>query len=83
VGDVMGDVNSRRGRILTLETRGKNALVKALVPLAELLHYGPELRSMTGGKGTFTMEFHGYEAVPASMQDKVVREVQRGRAEEE
>lgn len=83
VGDIMGDLNSRRGRVLNMETRGRNAVVKALVPLAELLNYAPDLRSMTGGKGSYTMAYHSYEQVPSHMQDKLVNEIQRLRVEEE
>jgi elongation factor G len=77
VGDVMGDMNSRRGRISSMEARGRNSVVKALVPLAEILNYAPELRAMTGGKGSFTMHFARYEPVPSHMQDKLVRDLNR------
>ena len=83
VGDVMGDLNSRRGRVLTMENRGRNAIVKALVPLAEMLNYSPDLRSMTAGKGSYTMESHGYEQVPPHLQAKVVAEVKRIQDEED
>ena len=72
VGDIMGDMNSRRGRIQTMETRGRNAVVLAHAPLAEILHYAPDLNSMTGGKGSYTMKLQGYEPVPSHLQDKVV-----------
>jgi len=77
VGDIMGDMNSRRGRIQTMESRGRNAIVKAHVPLAEIQQYAPDLNSMTGGKGSYTMKLSTYEPVPAHMQDKVVEEIQR------
>lgn len=77
VGDVMGDMNSRRGRVLTMDSRGRSSVVKALVPLAEILNYAPDLRSMTGGKGSYTMAFHGYEQVPTHLQDKLVDEIRR------
>jgi elongation factor G len=81
VGDVMGDMNSRRGRVLNMDTRGRNAVVQAHVPLAEMMNYAPDLRSMTGGKGYYTMEFHGYEQVPTHLQDKVVADLVKARAE--
>ena len=83
VGDVMGDMNSRRGRVLTMDSRGRNAVVKAMVPLAEMLNYAPDLRSMSGGKGSYSMEFEVYEPVPSHMQDKVVQEVRRNREEDD
>lgn len=83
VGDVMGDMNGRRGRVLNMDTRGRNSVVKAHVPLAEMLNYSPDLRSMTGGKGTYSMEFSSYEPVPAHMQDKVVAELNRMRDEDD
>lgn len=82
VGDVMGDMNSRRGRVLNMESRGRNSVVKALVPLAEMLNYATDLRSMSGGKGSYSMEFKSYEQVPSHMQDKVVADVKRNREED-
>ncbi len=73
----MGDMNSRRGRIQTMETKGRNAVVKAQVPLAEILNYAPDLNSMTGGKGSYTMQLSSYDPVPAHLQDKVVASINR------
>jgi elongation factor G len=73
-GDVIGDLNSRRGRIVGMEPAGETALVRASVPMAEMLTYEPSLRSMTGGRGGYSMEFSHYEEVPASLADKVVKE---------
>jgi elongation factor G len=73
-GDVIGDLNSRRGRIVGMEPNGETALVRASVPMAEMLTYEPSLRSMTGGRGGYSMEFSHYEEVPASLADKVVKE---------
>ena len=72
VGDVMGDLNSRRGRPLGTEPRGGMTEVKAEVPMAEMLTYAPDLRSITGGQGEYTMEFLRYEEVPAHLAQKVV-----------
>jgi elongation factor G len=70
VGDVMGDLNSRRGHPLGMETRGGNEIIKAEVPMAEMLSYAPDLRAMTGGRGDYTMEFDHYAQVPAHLAEK-------------
>lgn len=72
VGDVMGDISSRRGRVQTTEARGSNQVIKAEVPMAEMLEYASTLTSLTGGKGAFHMEFSHYDEVPAHERDKVV-----------
>ena len=72
VGDVMGDLSSRRGRPLGTEAVGGMTEVKAEVPMAEMLTYAPDLRSLTGGQGEYTMEFLRYEEVPAHLAQKVV-----------
>ncbi len=75
VGDVIGDLNSRRGRPLGMEPSGAGMTdVKAEVPMAEMLSYAPDLRSITGGQGEFTMEFLRYEEVPAHLAGKVASE---------
>jgi elongation factor G len=72
VGDVIGDLNSRRGRPLGMEPSGGGMTeVKAEVPMAEMLSYAPDLRSITGGRGEFTMEFLRYEEIPAHLANKV------------
>ncbi|MBN1335210.1 MAG: elongation factor G [Deltaproteobacteria bacterium] len=71
MGDIMGDVTSRRGRVLGMDTRGKNTVISAVCPLAEIQRYAPDLHAMTGGKGSFTMEFFAYEDVPGAFVDKV------------
>ena len=73
VGDVMGDLSSRRGRPLGTEGVGGMTEVKAEVPMAEMLSYAPDLRSITGGQGEFTMEFLRYEEIPAHLAQKVVK----------
>ncbi|MBI1847258.1 MAG: elongation factor G [Candidatus Rokubacteria bacterium] len=73
-GDVIGDLNSRRGRIAGMEPAGETAVVRAQAPMAEMLTYEPALRSMTGGRGGYSVEFSHYEEVPAFMADKVVKE---------
>ncbi len=72
MGDVIGDLNSRRGRVQAVEPRPKGQIIKAQVPLAEVLKYAPDLTSMTSGRGSFSMEFSHYEEVPAHMAEKVI-----------
>jgi elongation factor G len=74
VGDVMGDLNSRRGKVLGMDTAGKCEVVKAHVPQSEIQLYAPDLTSMTGGRGTFTVRFSHYEEVPAHIAEKIVAE---------
>jgi elongation factor G len=75
VGDVIGDLNSRRGRPQGMEPGpGGMTEVKAEVPMAEMLSYAPDLRSLTGGQGDYTMEFERYEEVPAHLMGKVVEQ---------
>jgi elongation factor G len=76
VGDVMGDLSSRRGRPLGTEASGGMTEVKAEVPMAEMLTYAPDLRSLTGGQGEYTLEFLRYEEVPAHLAQKVVEKAQ-------
>jgi elongation factor G len=80
VGDVMGDLSSRRGRPLGTETVGGMNQVKAEVPMAEMLAYAPDLRALTGGQGEYTLEFLRYEEIPAHLAQKVA---EKARAEEE
>ncbi|MCP4920672.1 MAG: elongation factor G [Proteobacteria bacterium] len=74
MGDIMGDITSRRGRVMGMEPRGNKTVIEASAPLAEIQRYAPDLRSMTAGKGTFTMDFGGYEEVPGNLQDKIIAE---------
>ncbi|MCF8068759.1 MAG: elongation factor G [Desulfobacterales bacterium] len=77
MGDIMGDLNSRRGRVLGMDSEGKNQVVNANVPLSEFLTYAPDLTSMTGGRGIFTMEFSHYDEVPAQISQKLVEELNK------
>jgi elongation factor G len=80
VGDVIGDLNSRRGRPLGMEpTGGGMTEVKAEVPMAQMLSYAPDLRSITGGRGEFTMDFLRYEELPAHLANKVVEQAKAER----
>ncbi len=77
MGDIMGDLNSRRGRVLGMDNKGKNQVINANVPMAEFLTYAPELRSITGGRGIFTMEFSHYDEVPAQISQKLIEEIKK------
>lgn len=72
MGDVMGQISAKRGRILGTEVLGKYEVIKALIPLAEMLRYATELRSITHGEGSFTMEFSHYDEVPQELQAKII-----------
>jgi elongation factor G len=82
MGDVNGDLNHRRGRILGMETEGGAQVIVAEVPQAELFRYAAELRSMTGGQGSFEMEFSRYEVVPSNVAQRVIAERQKEKEEE-
>jgi len=74
-GDVIGNLNSRRGRIENMEDRTGARVVTAKVPLAEMFAYSTTLRSMTQGRGTYTMQFSHYEEAPKSVSDEIVAKV--------
>jgi elongation factor G len=76
MGDVIGDLNSRRGRIEGMELRGTTQIIKSMVPLSEMFGYATELRSRTQGRGSFTMHFGRYEDVPAAIAEEIVNRVQ-------
>jgi elongation factor G len=76
MGDVIGDLNSRRGRIEGMQLRGTTQIIKAMVPLAEMFGYATDLRSRTQGRGSFTMHFGKYEEVPGGLADEIVSKVQ-------
>jgi elongation factor G len=79
-GDVISDLNTRRGRILGMDTEGSVSVVSAHVPMAEILSYSPDLRSMTGGRGVFSLKFDHYDVVPAQVAERVVSERQQEKA---
>ncbi|HUM72180.1 MAG TPA: hypothetical protein PLK31_25425 [Chloroflexota bacterium] len=81
MGDIMGDLNTRRARVLGMDQDGTKSVVKAEVPLAEMQSYSADLRSMTQGRGVFGMVFQNYGRVPAHMQEKIAAEA-RARREE-
>jgi elongation factor G len=73
-GDIIGDITTRRGRVQGMDTVGGQTVINAQVPLAEILRYSNDLRSMTGGRGVFSMEHSHYEAMPSHIQEKVIAE---------
>jgi len=81
VGDIMGDISSRRGRVQSSETKGATHAIQAQVPMAEMLEYASTLTSMTGGQGEFHMTFSHYEEVPAHLREKIAAEARAGREE--
>ena len=78
-GDVIGDLNSRRGKIAGMEPGDESSVVRAQVPMAEMLNYEPHLRSMSGGRGSYSMEFSHYEELPGMLTEKVVAEAKKER----
>ena len=76
-GDAMGDLNSRRGRIQGMDMKGNSQIIRAQVPLAELLNYAPSLTSLTGGRGSYTMRHSHYDPVPHNIAEKVIEEAKR------
>jgi len=73
-GDIMGDLNSRRGRVQGMDARGKNQVVKAQVPMAEMLNYQSTLNSITAARGSFHMQFSHYDPVPGQLAQKIVQQ---------
>lgn len=83
MGDIIGDFNSKRGRVMGMEPVGKKQLIKAQVPLGEMAKYTIDLKSMTQGRGKFRMEFSHYEEVPAQNAEKIIEKAKREREEKE
>ncbi|MDY6849057.1 MAG: elongation factor G [Thermodesulfobacteriota bacterium] len=77
MGDVIGDMNSRRGKVLGVEPKAGSQMIRVQVPMAEVLRYAPELRSMTSDRGMFTMEFSHYEEVPPHMTAKILADLKK------
>ncbi|MBA7552353.1 Elongation factor G [subsurface metagenome] len=84
MGDIMGNLNGRRGKVQGMEQRGNLRIIKAQVPMAEMLDFEPTLTSITGGRGSFIMEFSHYEEVPIHLHQKVIKEaIKEGRIKPE
>ncbi|TMA83454.1 MAG: elongation factor G [Deltaproteobacteria bacterium] len=79
MGDVIGDLNSRRGKVLGVDPKPPNQVIRAQVPMAEVLKYAPDLRAMTSGRGDFHMSFSHYEEVPPHLSERVIKEVREQR----
>jgi elongation factor G len=77
MGDVMGDLNSRRGRVLGMDSKGRFQVIKAQAPLSEVLQYAIDLNALTAGRGTFEMEPSHYDEVPAHLAEKVIAEAKK------
>ncbi len=82
MGDIIGDLNGRRGRVLGVEAQGKLQVITAHVPMAEVLLYAPDLISKTGGRGSFDMEFAHYEEVPPHLAEKIINEARAAKEKE-
>ncbi|MDA8020191.1 MAG: elongation factor G [Thermoanaerobaculia bacterium] len=82
MGDIMGDLSQHRGKPQGMETLGDNQVIKATVPMAEMLDYAPRLRSITQGRARFTMDMHGYEEVPKNLQLKIIEAAKKEEEEE-
>ena len=80
-GDIMGDLNGRRGRIQGMDVKGTTQVIRAQVPMAEMLNYAPSLTSMTGGRGSFHMEQSHYDIVPTHLTDRIIEEARREKEE--
>ena len=74
MGDVIGDLNSRRGKVVGVEPKANSQVIKSVVPMSEVLTYANDLKSMTSDRGMFTMEFSHYEEVPSHLAQKVINE---------
>ena len=82
-GTLMGDLNQRRGRVQGMESRGSTTVVRAEVPMAEMLSYGSSLTAMTQGRGSFHMEMDHYDVVPQPIAEKILANAKRPQQEEE
>jgi elongation factor G len=83
MGDIIGDINTKRGRVLGMEPAGKKQMIKAQVPLAEMARYTIDLKSITQGRGKFRMEFSHYEEVPAQNAEKIIEQARREKEEKD
>ena len=75
MGDVIGDLNTRRGKVGQMEARGNNQVIRAEVPLSEMFGYSTDLRSKTQGRATYTMQFHSYQQTPGNVQEEIVQRI--------
>ncbi len=80
VGDVIGDLNGRRGRVMGMDSEGKLEVISAQTPMAEILRYAPDLNSITAGRGSFKSEFSHYEEVPVNLAEKIIEQAKAEKA---
>jgi elongation factor G len=83
MGDVIGDLNSRRGKVLGMDTKGHSQVIKSRVPMSEVLKYAPDLRALTSGRGEFHVEFSHYEELPAHLAERVIKEAKAQKSAEQ
>ena len=83
LGNIIGDINSRRGRVLSFEKEGKNQKIKVLVPLREFQNYTMDLRSLTKGAGKYTMKLSHYEELPPHLAQTLIEEYQKSKSQQE
>jgi len=83
LGAISGDMNARRGRIIGMDIKGKSQIVKAQAPLAEMFTYANDLRSLTGGRGSYIMRISHYEAVPNKLASGIIANYQASKKQEE
>lgn len=83
MGDIMSDMNAKRGRILGTEQAGSLQVIKAQVPQSEMMRYAADLRSISQGRASYEMEFSHYEELPAHLAEQVIAEARREESEEE
>jgi elongation factor G len=81
MGQITGDINSRRGRVMGMDARGKNEAVKAQIPLSEMFKYASDLRSVTGGRGSYTMSLFNYDIVPARIARGIIEKAKQAKQE--
>jgi len=79
MGDVIGDINSRRGKVVGVEPKANSQIIRTVVPMSEVLAYSNDLRSMTSDRGLFSMEFSHYEEVPSHLMQKIIAEAGAGK----
>jgi elongation factor G len=73
-GDILGDLNTKRGQVLGMEPSGENTIIQAKAPYSEVIRYAIDLKSMTQGRGSFSLEFSHYEVVPSHISQKIIAE---------
>lgn len=83
MGDITGDLNSRRGRIMGMDTQGNLQMIRAQIPMMEIMNYSTELRSTTGGEGSYSIEFSNYDVLPSQIAQKIIEKAKKAEEEEE